>query len=438
MYSFSAYACIYLFFPYANENHAWRTLDKKTEQLLSSLQATEKNNSEILFVSFLKETGADILLLNENRETVSPFTFKKNNQKIFQGKEYPFCFSDSSDEYILIINYNKAHMKETKTAIFSSIKYIAVVILLMSFLCAFLFSRYTTRPIQRISKIADRIANLDFSWYCPDIRDDEIGILSKSINELSDKLHHALTELNNRNAALETEIILEKERERRRMLFFSSASHELKTPIAIVIGQLEGMQAGIGVYSDREKYLARSTEILQSLNHFIKEILFISHIDMEKQAEKETVLINISNIIKDLLWDYSEYASLCSIELTSKIEPSLMIPGDETLLKKALGNVLGNAIMHSPEYGSIIVKLSKKNNRAELIVFNSPAHIEEEHLPHLYEAFYRGDLSNGHGSGLGLYITNIILENYHVTHSIENRENGVIFTAVFEDLSQEY
>ena len=100
----------------------------------------------------------------------------------------------------------------------------------------------------------------------PDMRDDEIGMLSASINELSDKLHEALEELHRRNAGLEDEIQMEKERERRRMLFFSGISHELKTPVAIVAGQLEGMQAGIGVYRDRDKYLKRSAQILQSLN----------------------------------------------------------------------------------------------------------------------------------------------------------------------------
>lgn len=115
-----------------------------------------------------------------------------------------------------------------------------------------MFSRHTTKPIIRISGIADRIANLDFSWYCPDLRGDEIGVLSQSINELSDKLHNALDEIRRRNDRLEDEILLEKERERRRMLFFSGVSHELKTPIAVVIGQLEGMQSQIGVYKDRE------------------------------------------------------------------------------------------------------------------------------------------------------------------------------------------
>ena len=88
------------------------------------------------------------------------------------------------------------------------------------------------------------------------------------------------------------------------MLFFSGVSHELKTPIAVVIGQLEGMQAQIGVYKDREKYLARSAEILQSLNNFIKEVLLVSHMDMNTDLALEQVCL--SSILESLSAEYAD------------------------------------------------------------------------------------------------------------------------------------
>ncbi len=102
------------------------------------------------------------------------------------------------------------------------------------------------------------------------------------------------------------------------MLFFSGVSHELKTPIAIVIGQLEGMQAGIGVYMDREKYLARSVQILQSLNGFIKEILSVSYIDMA--GPEEAGSIPLSSVIEELLNEYHDSMEFRSICMVSDIE----------------------------------------------------------------------------------------------------------------------
>lgn len=429
-----SYAFIGIFLPAANEKQARRQLEKKTEELVSHLRNTKESESETLFINFIKETGADLKLMNANREEVSLFSFVEKGEKgqlKVQEPEYPFRFADSDKEYILAASYNPAHTEEITKAIQRSLPFVGSSILILSFLSALFFSHYTTRPIIRVSKIAERIANLDFSWYCPDIRDDEIGELSKSINELSDRLHTALTELNSQNALLADEITFEKERERRRMLFFSGVSHELKTPIAIVIGQLEGMLAEIGVYKDREKYLARAAEILQSLNSFIKEILSVSHIDMEEP--EQVVPISLSVMIEELLNDYHDFMDLQEIQLLSDVKEDIYVYGNEQLFKKALGNVLGNAVEYSSENGTVSVTLTKNSKKPVLTITNSPAHIDEEHLPHIYEAFYRAGKDTGHGSGLGLYIVRMIFETYGIEYSITNREEGVQFIAEFEE-----
>lgn len=434
-----AYGCIWIFLPYANRKQSQKEFEEKTEQLVITLRTTQKHNSEALFLNFIQETSADVYLFNKYDICVSIFTFQEIpfslsvNQPRTAENRHPFRFADSDEDYILITYYNPARSDEIIAAMRKSIPYVTIIILLLSSMSAFLFSHYTTRPILRIGKIADKIANLDFSWYCPDVRNDEIGMLSKSINELSDKLHEALDEISNRNAMLEDEIMLEKERERRRMLFFSGISHELKTPIAIVIGQLEGMQANIGVYKDHEKYLARSIELMQSLNSFIREVLLISHIDMQTLAAEP---VNLSHILDCLICDYTEYAELSSIDIEQEIEKDIFIYGEEALLKKALGNIIGNAVAHSPKHAKITITLSRcKNSIAghatELKVTNSPAHIDEEHLSHVFEAFYRANQSSDYGSGLGLYITRMILETYHIPHTIENTKDGVQFTTTF-------
>lgn len=432
----SAYGCIWIFLPYADQKLARQNLKRQTEQFVSSLWTTPKNDSGSLFTDFLRQTGAELFLLDRDGKVVSPFTFTPQNLKntdLDTTDRYPFRFADSGDEYVLIARYDPSRSDEITKAMQKSIPFVALLILLLSSVSAFLFSRYTTKPIIRISRIADRIANLDFSWYCPDLREDEIGLLSRSINELSDKLHAALDEIHRRNASLEDEIALEKEHERRRMLFFSGVSHELKTPVAVVIGQLEGMQAQIGVYRDREKYLARSAEILQSLNSFIQEVLLVSHMDMKTEPAMTTV--DLSAMTKALAADYMDYAEPLSIQFASEIAADVRTCADETLLKKALGNVMGNAVTYSPEHGHILIKLSRTENSAALTVVNTGAHIDEKDLPHLFEAFYRTDKSAGYGSGLGLYITRMILETYHIAHSIENTADGVMFTAIFTTVS---
>lgn len=187
------YTFIGIFLPAANAKQSRRQLEKKTEALVFRLRNAKAAESEELFLRFIKETGADLKLMNENREEISLVTFAVKGEKQqleVQEQEYPFRFADSDNEYILTAGYNPAHTEEITNAIRRSLPFVGGSILLLSFLSALFFSHYTTRPIIRVSKIAERIANLDFSWYCPDIRDDEIGQLSKSINELSDAVLH--------------------------------------------------------------------------------------------------------------------------------------------------------------------------------------------------------------------------------------------------------
>lgn len=427
------YIFIGVFLPFANEGQTRRDLDDKSVVLVSELRQRSSSESGSLFVRFIQETGADLYMMDESRESIDLFTFSKINDNITSGQEYPFRFADSDKEYILTVSYNPARSKEVSDAIWHSLPWAGGVVLILSFISALIFSRYTTRPMIRMSKTAANIANLDFSWYCPDLREDEIGTLAKSLNELSDKLSEALSALRRQNLSLEDEIALEKEQERRRLLFFSGVSHELKTPIAIVIGQLEGMQAGIGVYKDRDRYIARSAEILRSLDSFIKEILTISHMDIADTRSLHPT--NLSDVLESSLKDNRTLIEVRSINVESKIEKNVFILGDAGLLKKALGNIISNAAVYSSEGGLVSVQLVRTKNEARLEIINTPAHIDDEHLSRLFEAFYRiekhtGSIA-GQGSGLGLYITGMILDNHGAPHKIQNFGDGVKFTVAF-------
>lgn len=427
-----ALLCIRIALPYIGKSRSRELLDAETKQLVSTLRVTEKQKSEPLFTNFIRETGAFLFLLDGEKKSVSPYTFRRVSAAV-DGNSYPFRFSDSDEDYILVTQYNSTRSDELKSAILGSIPFVAVTAVLLCLIGAWLFSKHTTQPIIRIGKIAEKMADLDFGWYCPDMRDDEIGMLSASINQMSDKLHAAMEELNLRNSALTDEIALEKERERRHMLFFSGVSHELKTPIAVVIGQLEGMQAGIGVYKDRDKYLARSAEILRSLSGFIKEMLAVSHMDISDETERRP--LNISETVMTFAEEYSGYAEDSSIAVSADIQKNITVYGDEKLFEKALRNIIGNAVSHTPDGGIVRVTLTN-GSEATLVVENSPAHISEEHLPHLFEAFYRADKSSEHGSGLGLYISRMIFEKYNIAYKIENTADGVRFTVKFGNSTQ--
>ena len=411
-----------------------RQLTEKTASLTDLLRTCTHEEAVQHMRTFERETGAEICLLSAGRIPLDPYTLQPTDSPVPEtDTEYPFRFAGETEEYFLLVQAEPVRTAQLRQAALRSAPFLLILILLISLLAAKLFSYWAVRPIRRVSNIAKHMAELDFSWYCPDIRGDEIGVLSRNLNLLSDKLRDALTELNDRNQTLQDEIALEKERERRRMLFLSGVTHELKTPVAIVIGQLEGMQANIGVYRDREKYLARCAEIMQSLNDFIREILLVSHLDMTDASPAPEM--DLSEALHTLAAEYTAYAAENGITLQAEIAAEQYVFAEPMLLKKALGNILGNAVTHTGAEGSVQVTLKPDSTGAVLTVENTPAHIGEAHLPHVFEAFYRADPHAKHSSGLGLYITATILDLCKIPYRIENTADSVLFTVTFPKAS---
>ena len=419
----TVYLTLFLVTPYSSVKKHREYIEKESQTLADKCMNLSKAEAERLIHGFASRTGTYTELLEAEN-------YLEREDSMIE-ESYPLHFSDQQQEYMLCITRSDDRAQSFRQNIIKSIPTVLIIALILSIIGSRIFSYYMKKPIVRMSRIAERMAEQDFDWYCPDERDDEIGRLAKSLNKLSDELSAALEKLSDKNLYLKNEITLEKERERRRMLFFSGVSHELKTPISVVIGQIEGMRSGIGVYKDRDKYLEKCSNTLNELVSFINEILLVSHIDMGDMDAQE--IVKIDSILDEEIAFYDGLITEKNIELEYEVPDNVDFRGNEQLLKKALGNILGNAFKYTPEGGKVSVRLESqkeaenKSGKVNLTITNSPAHIDEQHLPHLFEAFYRADTSNKDGSGLGLYITGMVLEMFGAEYTIENTEDGVKF-----------
>ena len=441
----TVYLTLFLVTPYSSVKKNSEYIETEAQTLADKCMNLSKSEAEGLIQGFASRTGTYTELLEAEKYLEREDSMREDSEKREHVKDsseteltnselltYPLHFSDERQEYMLCITRSDDRAVSFQQNILQSVPVVFVIALILSIIGSRIFSYYMKKPIVRMSRIAERMAEQDFDWYCPDERDDEIGRLAKSLNKLSDELSAALEKLSDKNLYLKNEIALEKERERRRMLFFSGVSHELKTPISVVIGQIEGMRSGIGVYKDRDKYLEKCSNTLNELVSFINEILLVSHIDMGDMDAQE--IVKIDSILDEEIAFYDGLITEKNIELEYEVPDNVDFRGNEQLLKKALGNILGNAFKYTPEGGKVSVRLESqkeaenKSGKVNLTITNSPAHIDEQHLPHLFEAFYRADTSNKDGSGLGLYITGMVLEMFGAEYKIENTEDGVKFT----------
>ena len=374
---------------------------------------------------FFQWDGQEVSLHNINQLVGRRITDFEKQEKT---KAYTTSFSDSDSLYTLLVTRNTAKRTQTEEAIQRTLPVLCIVILLGSIISAFFYSWYMTAPIKKVSRLSKQMADMDFSGLCPVNRTDEIGVLSDSLNTLSRKLAATLSELQDANQKLQADIDMERRLEKQRIEFFAAASHELKTPITIIKGQLQGMLYQVGRYKDRETYLAQALEITDTLGKMVQELLTISRLDTPGYICKKTNL-NLSDLIIDRLAAFEDLFIQKDLTVEQSIPSEVYISGDRKLLQKALDNLLGNAAAYSEAGNQVIVKLWKETEITTLTIENTGAHIPDEAISKLFEPFYRVDQSRNRqtgGTGLGLYIVKTILDLHGAKVEIANTIQGVI------------
>jgi len=428
------YLCIARFSPYI---YRYRLEDAEELSQLAYLELPNHDFSE-------SELEFDIQLYNETLEAQfeDEFVFyilpsDSAELRSFDGVEttarYRFCFANSNVEYTVFIAKNTEKESQIIEALQKAIPVLSVVILAVSIVAAFFYTVYMTTPIKRISKISKQMAELDFSGLCPVRRIDEIGVLSGSLNELSQKLSSALSELQSANEQLQADIDKERELERQRIDFFSAASHELKTPITIIKGQLQGMLLGIGRYKDHQTYLAESLEVTNTLEQMVQELLTVSRLETPGYVCTKS-RFDFSRLVEDRLAAFDDLLAQKELTLEKSLLPETYLLGDAQLLQKAVDNLIHNAITYSPVQNKIAVRLWVMQDKVYFSVENTGVHIPDEAIPKLFEAFYRVDTSRNRrtgGSGLGLYIVKTILDLHSAEIEIVNTIQGVLTKVSF-------
>lgn len=426
------YFCISQFAPYIY-THDLSSVDEELPFLAEEFSHYTKEDA--LFA--IKAYSDFIIEENDGEFVFQLFPSDSEELKQFNRKDTSqWCrltFVDSAEEYTMFFSKSTEKESQVVEALQKALPVLSVMILVVSIIAAFFYTLYMTTPIKRISKISKQMAALDFSGLCTVRRADEIGVLAASLNNLSEKLSSALSELQSANRQLQADIDRERELERQRMDFFSAASHELKTPITIIKGQLQGMLYQVGRYKDRETYLAQSIAVTDTLEKMVQELLTISRLDAPGYVCKKTDF-DLSNLVNECLLEHEDLFMQRELTVERWISPEVSVSGDRRLLQKALDNLLGNAAAYSPAGNRIVVKLWQVAEKARLTIENTGVQIPAGDIPKLFEAFYRVDPSRNRqtgGTGLGLYIVKTILDLHGAEIKIENTGQGVMVSVQF-------
>lgn len=296
--------------------------------------------------------------------------------------------------------------------------------IIISFAFSFLFSKRLTYPILSIAGTVKEMTELNTAAKIKITSTDEIGFLANDINQLYQSLISTIQHLE-----AEKENVSKTEKEK--LNFLRAASHELKTPVTELNATLENMILGIGEYADHDIYLPKCKEIVEQLAKMIKDILSTSrlHIDGANDCEHD---ISLKKFISEMCEPFKLIAETKAIQFDVMLKNDVPLHVSEQLLKKALSNILLNAVNYTEAGKRITVSLNGKS----LSVTNECTPISPEHLKHIFEPFYRPDYSRNQdtgGNGFGLYIVETILKKLKLKYCFIplSTNNGMVFTIQF-------
>lgn len=288
-------------------------------------------------------------------------------------------------------------------------------------ICALVFARQMTKPIKHLADATNKMTNLEEVPPLPE-RNDELGALARDVYAMYSKLKETISQLEN-------EILKVRELEETQRYFFSAASHELKTPISATRVLLEGMLENIGDYKDHPKYLRECLKMMDAQSKTISEIMEIVRLNDGKiplMSEK----LDIRHAVAEMLPDFQTLCEANGQRIVTDIPDGQICLADPKMLRKALSNVILNAVQNTPEGGEIRIWSEIAADQYRLCILNTGARIDDEILPKLFDPFYRVDKARsrkGGRSGLGLTIVKKTLEAMDIAFALENTTDGVLF-----------
>ena len=241
--------------------------------------------------------------------------------------------------------------------------------------------------------------------------ENEIGLISLEINKLLQRIDDYFHKIEQ---------------------FNYDVSHELKTPLTIIRGELEVLLRKDRTLEEYKQSVNESLQEILSLQKLIDDLLFLAKVDTTDTIFEE---IYLDELLLTSIKDMEKTALLKHCTLNYNIKDAITVSGNETLLKILLKNIIENAIFYSKENSDINITLSRKNNNKLIEIEDFGLGMTQEEIDKIYDKFYKSDKSrsqNPQSSGLGMSIVKNIAQIHHIKIDIHSQKNkGTKITLTF-------
>jgi len=279
--------------------------------------------------------------------------------------------------------------------------WIVGLIALLSYALAYHFAR----PVRRLQQAVDRFGRGDFSARVDTRRQDELGQLARTFNQMADR----------------TEKLVMAQR---RLL--QDISHELRSPLARLNVAIELARSG----SDRDAMLDRLQKEADRLNALVSELIEVTRAEGDP-SHRRTEPVRLDELLAEVVDDSRIEADALGSRIEEQNAPAVTVDGNPELLRRAVENVVRNAIRHTPPGTAVEVGLALEAGCARITVRDQGPGVPEQALPQLFEPFYRVESDRNRmsgGVGLGLAIVRRAVEVHGGTVTATNANPGLLVT----------
>ena len=403
-------------------------MDESTDTVMSSM-----NRSEILikqlFDHFFSTDADDDGTVNKILEKSDNITIQMQIDSFTQDKYLEMWgVLDNGNLFLIRTAYDSVSDNIAISNRF--LIYTGIVVAVVFVFLALYASKKLSSPIMELTEISEQMKNLNFEAKYNGQQNDEIGVLGKNFNELSETLEKTISELKSANNELANDLERKNKIDDMRKEFLSNVSHELKTPLALIQGYAEGLKDCVNDdVESRDFYCEVIIDEASKMNNMVKKLLDLNQLEFGNDApvfERFDIVLLIKNVLQstEILLKQSE--AKVHIE---DYEP-IYVWGDEFKAEEVFSNYLSNAIHHLDGEKKIDIVIRELDKSVRISVFNTGAPIPEESLPFVWDKFYKVDKARTReygGSGVGLSIVRAIQESINQQYGVTNYNNGVEF-----------
>jgi signal transduction histidine kinase len=263
---------------------------------------------------------------------------------------------------------------------------------IISIIAGVLLSRNLSAPLSNMADAARSIGRRDLSQRVEVRGSQEIRGVARAFNEMAAELQQAETLRQN---------------------LLADVAHELRTPLTVIQGNLQAILDD--VYELDKSEIAQLYDQTRHLSRLVDDLRELAQAEA-KQLPLDLVSVDLAELALEVVSMYEPIAEAAGIELQTMISEGLpTILGDRARLMQCLQNLLNNALRHTSKGGLVTLDLQAQDDFIELSVIDTGTGIDPEHLPHVFDRFYRADTARARetgGTGLGLAITRAIIVNH--------------------------